>query len=165
TPRVWGPALTSAAGSPPGRSSATASSGTPTPAGISPESYQNALRAFDAQLARQFPALRRARTPKAVGKAISTMQVVLSRAKATLEHLRPPAAPQSAHDALLHSLDVLAPDLANAGSAAADRQVCAGPSAIALISRARRAKPGRLAAAQGGPADPAPPHPARRLPP
>jgi hypothetical protein len=147
-PVTAGPALASAAGSP-----TAAPSSTQAPAGISPVSYQKALTAFDTQLARQFRALRRAQKPATVRTTMSDMQAALSNAKADLELLDPPVAVQSAHAALLDSVDVLTTDLAGAESAAADGQVCAGPSATALISRTAGAQQVRAAAANVATAD------------
>jgi len=96
-------------------------------------------------MARQFQALRAARKPAAVKKALSDMQAALSTAKADLGRLPPPVTVQYANGALLEAVDVLAADLAEAESAAADRKVCAGSSAIALISRTTGAEQLRAA--------------------
>ncbi len=117
-----------------------------TTAGTSPTEYQQALSAFDTRMARQFQALRAARTPTAVGKALSDMQAALSMVKADLGRLPPPVAVQYANGALLEAVDALATALAEAGSAAAVQKVCAGSSAIALISRTTGAEQLRAAA-------------------
>ena len=140
-PPVLGPAQASASGP-----STTTTSGTPTPTGMSPASYQRELSAFDARLGRQFAALRKARTLNAVRKTMLDLQVTLFDAKADLGLLDPPVAVQSAHDALLGAVDALETDVADAVSAAADGQVCAGSSATALISRTDGARRVRAAA-------------------
>lgn len=117
-----------------------------TTAGTSPTEYRQALSAFDNRMARQFQALRAARTATAVGKALSDMQAALSTAKADLGRLPPPVAVQYANGALLEAVDALANALAEAGSAAAVQKVCAGSSAIALISRTTGAEQLRAAA-------------------
>src|SRR5262249_57572170 len=119
---------------------------------------ERALTALDAGLARQFQALRRARTPKAVSRAISEMRAALATAKATLERLDPPVAVTSAHAALLDAVDALAADLTDAGSAVADRQVCAGSSAAILISRSAGAHQVRAASTKIAKADRAHPY-------
>jgi len=139
-PPVLGPAQASASGP-----STTTTSGTPTPTGMSPASYQRELSAFDARLGRQFAALRKARTLNAVRKTMLDLQVTLFDAKADLGLLDPPVAVQSAHDALLGAVDALETDVADAVSAAADGQVCAGSSATALISRTDGARQVRTA--------------------
>jgi hypothetical protein len=135
-PAASGAALTPTVGS---------STAAPTPTGMSPSSYQKALTAFDTQLARQVQALGRARTPTAAGRRISAMLVALYKAKASLESLDPPVGAQSAHDALLNAVEVLAGDLASAETAAASRKVCTGSTAAALISRTDGAHRMRLA--------------------
>jgi hypothetical protein len=149
-PAATAPALASASGA----STTTPSAPTPTtPTGMSPASYQKALSAFDARLAKQFETLRKARKPSAVRKTMSGIQATLSDAKADLGLLDPPVAVEPAHTALLDAMETLATDLAGAESEAADGQVCAGSSATALISRTDGARQVRAAAAKVAVAD------------
>jgi hypothetical protein len=151
------------------RSSSTAAG----PTGMSPARYQGALTAFDKLLTPQFQALKKARTPMEVSKALSEMQATLSTAKANFGRLEPPVAVQYAHAMLLESVKQLTADLAKAESAAANLEVCAGSSATALISRSAGAGQLRAAAAKlaadptqryrvGGSMPPSQPDPDRR---
>jgi len=121
---------------------------------MSPASYQKALSTFDAQLTLRFRDLGGARRQTTVRTKMSVVQLALSNAKTDLERLDPPTAVQSAHAALLDAVATLATDLANAESAAAGGQVCAGSSATALISRSDGARQVRAAAAKVAAADP-----------
>jgi hypothetical protein len=130
------PILRGSAGDPaPAATTAAAPTATPTPTGVSPASYRQTLIAFDAKLTGPFRALSRARKPAQVRAALTRIESTLSQAEADITGLNPPAAVRSAHDALLEAVKALTLDVLVAEGAAVDGQVCAGPSAVAGVSR------------------------------
>jgi hypothetical protein len=140
------PILRGSAGDPvPVAATSRGSTATPTPTGISPDSYRRALAAFDTKLTGPFRALARARKPTELRAALARIEATLSRAEADLAGLNPPAAVQSAHAALLEALGALSLDVTAADGTAVDGQVCAGPSATARVSRTSGAQQVRVA--------------------
>jgi hypothetical protein len=99
-------------------------------------SYWPTVNGFNAKLAADITQLRLAVTPAAVGSAITATEADASLAYYRLLGMNPPAAAQAAQDALVSALRVFRGDLTSAGSAAGSGQVCAGSSALEMLSSA-----------------------------
>jgi hypothetical protein len=130
-------------------------SASPSATGVSPADYQRALSGLDTAAAPAFRRLTSARTPKTVSSALSALRAEVVRHTEVLRSLAPPDAVRSQHAGLLDGLDTLATEMDDAMGASRDWDVCAGSSALALLSRSAGAGQLRSAAAKIAAADPA----------
>jgi hypothetical protein len=142
----------------PGTSATSASSepsASPSSTGVSPADYQRALSGLDTAVAPAFRRLVGARTPSKVTSALSALRAQVVRHTETLRGLEPPDLLATPHASLLDGLDTFASDLDDAMGSSRDWDVCAGPSATALLSRSAGAAAVRSAAAKIAATDPA----------
>lgn len=140
-----------------GASSAAPTTGSPAPppTAVSPQQYQEALTTMQRNLAGAFDKLRAAKNPTAVAQAAEALAGAARAEGDRLAGLAAPAAVASAHAALVAALRQLPAVADDAGAAADSRQVCSGPAATALVSRAASVEPLRAAVRQLATADPA----------
>jgi hypothetical protein len=140
-----------------GGPSTGAASTSPSPSPVSTDEYQRALTAFDGALGPAFQQVRAARTPVSVSNANAALRVALTTQAEILRAITPPVAAQATHAALLTGLDSFTSNLREVDVAAESRNLCAGSSATAMVSRmsgaaeVRSAVAALAAAGQGQP--------------
>jgi len=125
---------------------------------VSPAEYRALLAAVDKSVVAGFGTLASAKNPKAVGAAVDGLETAVDTQRQALAAVVPPTTVAAAHDALVSGLQSLAESLAETGSAAGSGEVCAGPSAVARISRESAADELRAAKQALATADPANPY-------
>jgi len=124
---------------------------------MAPAKYQHLLTAIDEKLAADTRLLRAARTPLAVSAAATKAQNDISADVSQLQKISAPAALRAAQAALISALRDFGTDLGSASTAAGADQVCAGSSAVAMLSRSGAAAQLRSADSGLATADPAAP--------
>ena len=117
--------------------------------------YRQFLNGIDATLAQDTQRIRSARTPPAVSSAAAIAEGDVDRDVSELSGISAPARFKAAQAALISALRDLRTGLAGTGSAAAQSRVCAGSSAMAMISSSTGAVRLRSAGARLVTADPA----------
>jgi hypothetical protein len=125
----------------------------PAPAAMSMASYQKLLTGIDARLANDTKRLGVTLSPAAVGFAVEITQSDVSGAVQQLQDTTPPPRLKAAHAGLVSAFTALGQALTSAMAGAHNDQLCAGTSALALISRSGGATRLRSAQAQLAAAD------------
>jgi hypothetical protein len=110
--------------------------------------YWPTLNGINAKLAADIRQLRSARTPTAVSSAVTAAEADVYLDFFRLAGMSPPSVAQAAHDALVGALREFRGVLSSTGSAADAYQVCAGYSALELLSSSTGAAQLRAAEAQ-----------------
>src|ERR1700733_7867268 len=100
-------------------------SGSPGSPAVAAANYWPTVNAMNAKLAADIARIRSARTPDAVGSAVTAAEATVSLAYSRLAGTTPPAAAQDAQHALVIALRDFRGDLTSTGSAADGSQVCA----------------------------------------
>lgn len=126
---------------------------TPKVTALTTAAYQQVLSGIDMKLATDTQGLSSARTPPAVGIAVGLTEADVSAAVRQLQGIHPPVPVKAAHAALISALRDFYADLGSAASASGAEQVCAGSSAMAMISRSSGATQLRSADARLATAD------------
>jgi len=111
-------------------------------------SYWPALNGMNAKLAADIRQLRSARTPASVSSAVAVAEADVYLDFYRLVGTSPPSGLQAAQDALVVALRDFRGDLTSTGSAADANQVCAGSSALEMLSSSAGAAQLRSAEAQ-----------------
>ena len=96
--------------------------------------YWPTLNSINAKLAADIRQLRSARTPTAVSSAVTAAEADVYLDFFLLAGMSPPSGAQAAHDALVGALREFRGVLTSTGSAAEAYQVCAGSSALEMLS-------------------------------
>jgi hypothetical protein len=133
-----GPVSASSPAGTQGPVSASSPAGTHAPIYASPPAitgYWQTLTSVNEKLASDLRRLRSARTPSEVSSAATTAEADAYRNFYRLVGVSPPAGLRASQDALTLALRGFLVDLDNTGSAANAGDVCAGSSAMAMISR------------------------------
>jgi hypothetical protein len=117
--------------------------------------YERDLTGIDKGLGSDFQRLRSARIPPAVSAATAATEEDVSRDLNLLVGVSPPPRFEAGNAAIIPALMSFYAALGNAASAADTSQVCAGTSAVALISRSAGTAQLRSAEARLSAADPA----------
>lgn len=117
----------------------------PQPSAMSVAAYDQVVNGISGTLTRDTAGIDGALTPAAVGSAITTARGDTSAAVSQLQHLTAPAQVKTARAALISALRAFGGALGSAATAASTDQVCAGSSALAMLSRSSGAAPLRSA--------------------
>jgi hypothetical protein len=110
--------------------------------------YWPTLNGINAKLAADIQQLRSARTPTAVGSAVTAAEADVYLDYYKVLGMNPPGGVQAAQYALVMALRDFRGDLTSAGSAADASQVCAGSSALEMLSNSPGARELRSAEAE-----------------
>jgi hypothetical protein len=116
--------------------------------------YWPTLNGINTKLAADIGQIRSARTPTAVSAAAMTAESDVYSDFYRLAGMTPPSALQPAQDALVSALRTFRGVLTSAGSAADSSEVCAGSSALAMLSSSAGAAQLRAAEARLSAANP-----------
>jgi hypothetical protein len=110
--------------------------------------YWPAVNGINTKLAADIQQIRSARTPTAVSSAVTGAEAEVYLDYYLLLSMNPPGAAQAAQDALVTALRDFRGNLTSTGSAADASQVCAGSSALQMLSSSAGAEELRSAEAE-----------------
>jgi hypothetical protein len=116
--------------------------------------YWPTVNGINTKLAADIQQIESARTPTAVSSAITAAEADVYLDYYRLIGMNPPGAAQAAQDALVSALRDFRGDLTSAGSAADANQVCAGSSALEMLSSSPGTRELRSAEAELAKVDP-----------
>ena len=139
----------------PGSQSPPRASASPSPSPMALAAYRQLLTQINTTLAADMRQLEFARTSSSVSNAATVLGDTLTQDARLLTSVTAPIPLRSAQAMLISALNDLSSDVQNTVSAASASQVCAGPSAVTMVSRFRGAAELRSAAALLAVADPA----------
>lgn len=142
-----------ATGSPGQSGSDTIASPTPPPP-VTPEEYQGALTALDSAFTTSLSSVSKARTPATVRNATDALATLARSEASKLEAITPPEVVAPTHSRLVTALDALSSSLASASIGG----ICAGSSAVPMISRQNAVNSIRLASQELATTDPTRPY-------
>ena len=133
---------------------AASAAGTASASAAAAASYWPTLNGMNSKLAADIRQLRSARTPAAVSSAVAAAEADVYLDFYRLVGMSPPNGRQATQDALVVALRDFRGDLTSTGSAADANQVCAGSSALEMLSSSAGAAQLRSAEAQLAKVDP-----------